>query len=292
MAAFEVFEVIFEGMADEISSAKLPRLLDAISELRPSQNDSQLLPPWIAVLSRGCDVRAQVSPEDMFYKLPDQFDLVAGFLESPSHNIRTSASECLVSFMANCVPDSAIFEPSVYDEKILRRLAGSASNILSAKYQAAWNEVFTVLCGMFDAFHWRADPIMADLVKIIGDLRSNDTFNGKKEADKVLGKAIRAMGPEAVLNILPLNLANPKPGQNGRVWLLPVLRDYVGNTSLKHFRSEFVPLSETMYQRVIGQVSKEKSVEVKIFETIVQQIWALLPGYCYLPLDLTEVRCP
>ena len=37
MAAFEIFEVIFTSMADELSSAKLPRLMEAISELRPSQ---------------------------------------------------------------------------------------------------------------------------------------------------------------------------------------------------------------------------------------------------------------
>jgi ribosomal RNA-processing protein 12 len=34
--------------------------------------------------------------------------------------------------------------------------------------------------------------------------------------------------------------------------------------------------------------SAEKLTEVKIFETLVQQTWAILPGYCELPLDLTE----
>ena len=33
MAAFEVFEIIFAGLADEVSSAKLPRLLEVITEL-------------------------------------------------------------------------------------------------------------------------------------------------------------------------------------------------------------------------------------------------------------------
>lgn len=293
MAAFEVFEIIFEGMAsDEVKTTKLPRLLEVISELRPSQNDSQLLPPWIAVLSRGYDVSAQIDAQtdsnDTFLKLPELFEMISGFLASSSHNIRVSASECLISFMANCVPDSVILEPSIYDEKILEKLARVAVDLLSVKYQAAWMETFNVLGAMFDTLRWRADPILVNVVKTVGELRGNESFVGKKEADEILGKAIRAMGPEAVLNILPLNLAKPKTGHPGRAWLLPVLREYVSNTNLQHFRAEFVPLSEIMFQRVIDNDNKEKTMEIKIFETLVQQIWALLPGYCDLPLDLSE----
>ncbi|KAH8811744.1 NUC173 domain-containing protein [Xylogone sp. PMI_703] len=288
MAAFDIFESIFEGMAaDEASSSKLPRLLEVISDLRPSQNDSQLLPPWIAVLSRGYDVSAQIEPEETFQKLPEIFNMIAEFMASASHNIRISASECLISFMANCVPDSVILEPSIYDDKVLGKLGRSATELLSLKYQSAWMETFNVIGAMFDSLRWRADPVMVDIVNTVGELRGNDAFTGKKEADEVLGKAIRAIGPERVLNILPLNLARPKAGQPGRAWLLPILRDYVSNTNLQHFKDEFIPLSEMMFQRVIDHGASEKTMEIKIFETLVQQIWALLPGYCDLPLDLT-----
>ncbi|KAH0544844.1 hypothetical protein FGG08_001073 [Glutinoglossum americanum] len=286
MAAFEVFEVIFEGMSDELSSVKLPRLLEVISEMRPSQNDSQLLPPWIAVLSRGYEVSAQINPDETFLKLPELFDLISGFLESSSHNVRVSASECLVSFLSNCVPHTVLLNPSVFDEKVFEKLARSAASLLTVKYQASWLEVFNVLEAMFDSLRWRSDPVLSGVVKTIGELRGNDSFNGKKEADRVLGKAVRAMGSEIFLSILPLNLSSPGAGQPGRVWMLPILRDYVGNTHLAHFRSEFVPLSEVMFQRVIGHGEADKTLEVKIFETVIQQIWSILPGYCDLPLDL------
>lgn len=288
MAAFEIFEVIFAGMADEVSSAKLPRLMEAISALRPSQNDSQLLPPWIAAMSRGYDVSAQVSPEKTFQKLPELFDMISGFLASSSHNIRTSASECLISFMVNCTPDSVVVEPSIYDEKVFEKIAKSANALLSVKYESAWMEVFTVLIALFSAFRWRSAGLLDEIVRSVGELRGNDSFNGKKEADAVLGKAVEAMGPQNVLQILPINLAKPEAGRPGRAWLLPILRDHVQMTNLAHFRSEFVPLSETMFQKVIDNGSSEKTMEVKIFETLVQQIWALLPGYCNLPLDLTS----
>ncbi|KAM0430579.1 hypothetical protein ACHAPT_005930 [Fusarium lateritium] len=288
MAAFEIFEMIFEGMTDEVSSAKLPRLMEIISELRPAANDTQLVPPWLAILSRGYDVSAQVEPDETFQNLPQMFEMVAQFLESPSENIRISASECLVSFMANCVPRQVILEPSIYDEKILEKVAKIAESLLTVQYQAAWLQTFNVLGAMFDSLRWRSFPIMMNVTKTIGEIRENGSFRNKKDADDVIGKAIRAMGPEAVLSVLPLNLARPAKGQPGRAWMFPILRDYTSNTNLAHFKSEMVPLSELMFQKVLDHGQAEKTMEVKIYETVVQQIWSTLPGYCDLPLDLTE----
>ncbi|KAH7153107.1 NUC173 domain-containing protein [Dactylonectria macrodidyma] len=288
MASFEIFEMIFEGMTDELSSAKLPRLMEIISELRPAANDTQLVPPWLAILSRGYDVSSQVEPEETFQNLPNLFEMIAQFLESPSENIRISASECLVSLMVNCVPRQVILEPSIYDEKTLEKIAKIAESLLTVQYQAAWLQTFTVLGAMFDALRWRAFPIMLNTTKTIGEIRENGSFRNKKEADEVIGKAIRAMGPEAVLSVLPLNLAKPAKGQPGRAWMFPILRDYTSNTNLAHFKSEMVPLSELMFQKVLNHGEAEKTMELKIYETVVQQIWSILPGYCDLPLDLTE----
>ncbi|KAI0013286.1 NUC173-domain-containing protein [Xylariaceae sp. FL0662B] len=287
MAVFDIFEMIFEGMADEAASSKLPRLLEIISEMRPSSNDTQLLPPWIAILSRGYDVSAQMEPEETFQKLPELFSMVSEFMESSSHNIRISASECLISFMANCIPDQVIVEPSIYDEKVLEKIAKTAEELLGVKYQAAWMETFSVLGAIFDALRWRANPMMINVTRTIGEIRGNESFMGKKEADEVIGKAIRAMGPEAVLAVLPLNLVKPIKGQPGRAWMLPILRDYVSNTNLQHFKAEFIPLSEAMFQRVLDNGEAAKTMEVKIYETLVHQTWSILPGYCDLPLDLT-----
>jgi ribosomal RNA-processing protein 12 len=288
MASFEVYEVIFAGMADEVSSSKLPHLLEILESLQPSENDSQLMPPWIAVLSRGYDVAAQVLPEETFQKLPIVFNKVAQFMSSQSHNIRVSAADCLISFLVNCVPVPVILDPSVYDEKTLEALARSGIELLSVKYQSAWEDAFRVLAAMFEAFHWRSETLLVDVVRIVGQLRTNESFNGKKEADTVLCKAISTMGPSKVLQILPLNLAT-RSSEPGRVWLLPLMRESVRNTELAHFKRELAPLSETMFQKILDHGEAEKTVEVKIYETIVQQIWATLPGYCDLPIDLTKV---
>ncbi|GAB7337132.1 hypothetical protein MBLNU457_g2528t1 [Dothideomycetes sp. NU457] len=287
MSAFEVFEIIFAGLADEVSSAKLPQMLEVLGELQPSKDDSQLLPPWIAVLSRGYEVAAQIAPEDTFAKLPELFTTMSQFLTSASHNIRESASECLVSFLHNCVPDSVLLDPSIMDEKVFGRIGKAIEELLSIRYQSAWMEVFRVVAEAFDTLKWQSSPALIPALKAIGDLRGNDSFAGKKEADRVIEAAISAIGPDKVLELLPLNLLKPQRGHVGRAWMLPIMRDSVRNTRLAHFSSELVPLSEAMFQRVLDHQG-EKTMEIKIYETIVAQIWATFPGYCSWPLDLTE----
>ena len=287
MAAFEVFEAMFAGMADEVSSAKLPHLLEILDQLRPSSSDASLLPPWIAVLSRGYDVYAQVEPEEAFAKLPAVFATISEFLNAASHNIRLSASECLISLLVNCVPVQVILDPSIMDEKTLEKLAKNITNLLNVKYQSAWQEVFQVVAAAFENLRWRSNPILLPALRAIGDLRTLESFSGKKEADDVIGKAITAMGPDAVLEVLPLNMAT-STSEPGRAWLLPILRVSVRNAKLGHFREDLIPVSEKMFQKVMDHGSREKTMEIKIYETVVHQIWSCLPGYCDLPIDLAQ----
>ncbi|KAL9050406.1 MAG: hypothetical protein Q9162_006654 [Coniocarpon cinnabarinum] len=283
--AFEVFETVIGGMAkDEESSEKLSHLLDAMTDMQPSQNDTQLLPPWIAVVARGYDVYAQVDEIETFQRLPEIFAKVSSFLASSLYEIRSSASECLVSLLVNCIPASIILEPSVMDEKVFEKLANTMNGLFDVKFQSAWMEVFGVLGAMLGNFRWHSVPLLNKAVQTVGELRASESFQEKEKADVVIASAVQYMGPENVLQILPLNLGVDSARRQGRAWLIPVIRDHVSNTSLAHFKTSFVPLSERLFQNVMDAGDK-KTMETKIFETLVQQIWSCLPGYCDRPTD-------
>lgn len=288
MAALDVFEVIFESLKDEMVSGKLPKLLDAISELRPSANDSQLLPPWLAVIAQGYGTAAEIQPEETFEQLPELFVTISSFLESSSFNIRSSASHCLIALATNCIPDDLLLKIAKKQDKVLRKIATTVTGLLSVRYQGSWPEVFDIYKGLFDKLRWKSGLYFQEIVKNVGELRANDAFTGKKEADDVLVHAVRAMGPDTTLELLPLNLLHPSPGNPGRAWLLPILRDGVTNTNLGHFSQEFVPLFQALHERIKSSIASEKTMEIKIFETVISQIWSIFPGYCDLPLDLMD----
>ncbi|KAF3915003.1 hypothetical protein AA313_de0205727 [Arthrobotrys entomopaga] len=290
ISALDVFEVIFSSLKDEMISAKLPHVLTAISELRPSANDSQLLPPWLTVIAQGFAVSAEVSPDETLSQLPELFVTISAFLESSAHNIRSSASQCLIALTATCIPSSILLKITKKEDKVLRQISGTVTGLLNVRYQGAWREVFDVYKAFFEKLRWKASLYFTDVVKAVGELRANEGFMGKKEADEVLVSAVRAMGPEDVLGVLPLNLLTSSPQNPGRAWMLPILRDGVQNTNLSHFKREFVPLFKSLFERIqsLSAGAKEKTMGVKVFETVVSQIWSVFPGYCDLPLDLED----
>ncbi|KAF8748955.1 NUC173 protein [Rhizoctonia solani] len=109
--------------------------------------------------------------------------------------------------------------------------------------------------------HWKcptpATTLAPSLLTAVGTLRSAQDFMWREKADGVIGAAIRAMGPAAFLEVLPMNLIPDKnaPNNDGRAYLLRFWRP-------------------TWYHN-----GTEKESERKIWEVCIHQVWAV-SGYC------------
>ena len=102
---------------------------------------------------------------------------------------------------------SAETSPEVQDEAY-QTIAELAMQGLTTRYQLAWREVFRFVGATFLALRQKADPLFLDTIKIIEGMRARDRFEGKSEAEAVIGAAITGVGPAAVLKVIPLNLEN------------------------------------------------------------------------------------
>ncbi|KAH9821822.1 NUC173 domain-containing protein [Melampsora americana] len=104
--------------------------------------------------------------------------------------------------------------------------------------------------------------------------------------ESVIGKISSICGPELVFKELPLKLLEDDTNS----WLLALLGKpgYVMNTELNHFVKVLIPLSEGLFERRRIALKENLSLEAKKCETVVNQIWSLLPGYCDLPRDLIQ----
>ncbi|KAG9092024.1 hypothetical protein FRC07_011739, partial [Ceratobasidium sp. 392] len=119
------------------------------------------------------------------------------------------------------------------------------------------------------------------LLTAVGTLRGAKGFVWREKADDVIAAAIRAMGPAAFLDVLPMHLIPDKeaPTRDGRAYLLPLLAaNLVPRTAnIGHFVTHFVPLSEKLFEL---QSTTEKEGERKIWEVCINQVWACFRGYC------------
>ncbi|KAG5513898.1 hypothetical protein PMAC_000520 [Pneumocystis sp. 'macacae'] len=274
MTAFEVFQIIFKK--SDFVSEELRNILDSIIKKKPSEKDIILLPPWFSALITGFESYFKLEQNLAFELLQQIFMDIFPFLQSDSLEIRTSCNEVLLRLITNCIP-SWIEK----DNRVIVKLIELTMQGFTLNYRIAWKEIFKILIAFFENLPFYIDPYFINALKLVDEMRVKNNFDGKLEADQVVGAAIKAVGPKTILKILPLNLGLEDKKSPTRTWMLAILRSNIYNTELQHFISEFIPLSEQLYQKII---ENKNSVQEKTFVE-------LLITILYNQTDLRPIIC-
>lgn len=296
--AFTAFEGLFESMSNEIDIERFTNVLDVIFDLKPSINDSHLAASWLAVIAKALESFAKLSPKECIEKIPQIFPIVTSFLTSEVKDIYVSASQCLIAIITQTIPSEYLLQPTstngitneiyeLVDDVISFLAEHTQKELLSMKYQHATLEILEFITAAILKLRTRSNPDFLESIQIVGDWRTNekDSFPHNKQAEDLISAGISELGPAVILSILPLNLDNKGQGQTGRAWLLPLLRENVRFANLNFYKNDILPLVE-LYESKINSEGVS-AIHSKIFQTIVDQVWSLLPHFCDLPKDLT-----
>ncbi|CAB4487853.1 unnamed protein product [Rhizophagus irregularis] len=278
---------------------RFKELLISLTDLMPNIKDVQLLPQWLMIIARGFPIYVECNKNESEMMLQEFFIKIFGILESDNSDIIVSATVCLCELVSSGITDNMIQKElnyiksnhQVQRESCLNIIISTLENSFTFKYQNAWPGIFEIIKELFERFHKSSYPLLNNLLKIVTDIRMDKTFEFKEEADMVIGSAIENMGPKYLLNIIPLNLETNNNNNNnniGRAWLLPLLKDHIINSELGYFLKEFIPLSKRLQQKSLEFQKQNRLIESKIYDTLYQQIWSLLPGFCNLPIDLQK----
>ncbi|KAI5950128.1 RRP12 [Candida jiufengensis] len=296
-AAFEAFEGLFKSMTNVIDVEKYTKVLNAIFDLKPSVNDSHLTASWLTVVAKALEGFSSLSPIECLKKIPHVLSIVSQFLASDSKDIYTSAAQCLIAIIVQTIPEKFLLQPNkkyeiteeiyeLVDDTITFISELIEKELFSIKYQHATGEILKFVTATINKLQSRANPDFLSILEVVGDWRTNeaDNFPHNKEAEDCIAASIASMGPQVVLSVLPLNLTGQAGA--GRAWLLPILRDNVRFAELEYYKNDILPSVE-FFETKIGESTNKESMNVKIFQTIIDQIWSLLPRFCDLPKDLS-----
>ncbi|KAI9008807.1 NUC173 domain-containing protein [Phycomyces nitens] len=287
-AAFDVFQALFEAEENDMDEEKFLSLLRAICELKPAAIDDRLLPTWLLIVSKAYPAFAKMNKAQCATDLPALYALIFNDLNQESKCYREIAA-CLSTLVETCVTDEMIEQANAGQNNGLTDMIGMAESGLGIHYQAAWQHIMVVMQAFFRKLHRSSVPLMNGCLARLGELRLSPAENYKEQLDKTLGAAIATMGPEGFLAILPLNLESPSSSNAvGRAFLLPLLKAYTTNTSLGFFVNYFIPLGDRLAERGQSAAERDLALQAKVYETLVNQIWSLAPGFCDLPYDLCE----
>ncbi|CAO0789680.1 unnamed protein product [Mucor circinelloides] len=287
-AAFDVFEALFDAQETDMDTEKFAGLIRAICELKPAAVDERLLPTWLLIIGKAFPSYAKLNPAQCANDLATVFTLIFNDFQQDSRCHRQIAN-CLSTLIEYCVTDDLIEQASAGQANGLLEMINLMENGLGVHFQAAWVHVMTVQQAMFNKLNHFAAPLMNGCLALLGELRLSPSEAYKEQLDKTLGVAISTMGPQFFLQILPLNLESPtSSNQVGRAFLLPLLKTYTTNTTLSYFVNVLIPLGDRLAQKGEAAAARELEMQAKVYETLVNQIWSLAPGFCDLPVDLTR----
>ncbi|RCH92144.1 hypothetical protein CU098_002645 [Rhizopus stolonifer] len=286
-AAFDVFEALFGAQETDMDTEKFAGLLGAICELKPAAVDERLLPAWLLIVGKAFPAYAKLNPAQCARDLAVVFVLIFNDLQHESRCHRQIAN-CLSTLIEYCITDDLIEQASAGETNSLTEIIQSLENGLGVHFQSAWIHVMTIQQALFNKLNHYAAPLMNGCLALLGELRLSPSEAYKEQLDKTLGVAISTMGPEFFLRVLPLNLESTSPSQVGRAFLLPLLKTYTTNTNLSYFVNVLIPLGDRLAQKAEASAARELEMQAKVYETLVNQIWSLVPGFCDLPVDLTR----
>lgn len=292
--------------------------------------EDRILPGWLGTVEHGFVAFARSNPAACTKSLLSTFNGVMAYLTSSAPAVRQAATSALAALIKYCISNAEVqysvdYAPTdeIDEEHPLHALCESLlSAMRNIKYQGSgMSHLLQATAALISRLRLRCVPangngnrntpaaalLMREHVKFVGHLRSIEGYEHRDAAEVVIATATEVCGPAWILGLLPLNLTEEdklSPEDPGRAWLLPLVRTKIVNTELGHFVNYFVPLSQRIYslrQQALDRGDATKAtdaqkaragVEAKIYEALVAQIWALLPGYCDLPTDLEQAFTP
>ncbi len=167
-------------------------------------------------------------------------------------------------------------------------LAAALRDGLTPRYMPLWEGVLEACGALFRGLGAAAHPPCGELLTAMSAMYSVKTLGSARPALLAsLGLAAKAVGPETFIGVLPIKVSTTA-GAEDTSWLLSVLRGHVGNASLAHFGSYFLPLTRWLAERGAALREEGRQVEARNLMNLHEQVWALLPGYCSCARDVAD----
>ncbi|KAJ8077206.1 pre-rRNA processing protein [Marasmius tenuissimus] len=289
-AMSDIFSLSRDDGTFETNGDVLAEVLKTILAFPPSKTDTTSTPGWLAALASAMSVFKETSQSAFASRVPTVWKTTWSYLESGNSEVRASAAHSI-----NTLSRCTLSMDDGSEGKLT--LAGMVTQISKAFTSVAYTKAIPDLLSITSSLILnlqQGKPVKASqvsttrpLIKQIGDLRIEKNFEYKEGADAVLSTAMRVLGPEMVLDILPLNLEPEKRAKGEpRAFLLPLLAQ-PHPSPLSHFVSYFVPLSEHMFDLQSKAEAEGRQSEGKVWSVLVNQVWNGFPGYCHGSSDLS-----
>ncbi|XP_048507370.1 RRP12-like protein isoform X2 [Athalia rosae] len=286
----QTFHSLFISRPPEIvlPSTLNAQIINALYDYQPAPSDTQPTLAWLAVMQEAhCNLVANSLPL-CAANLPRILEKCTDLWLSEKNEIITSASHTIKTLLLSCTAPLCITEQ---DGKKYRATITKIIQLIQQgikyQYHSAWHHVLHLLAVIFQvAGQTCKDQLLVILVEL-AELRDSYKFAYNSEVEFAVGSAIKSMGPEIVLNAIPLQTFDESIDLN-RSWLLPTLKENVSQAPLAYFIKSLLPLANLCERKSAAQKAQNNESRSHTYELLTSQIWSLLPNFCNNPDDIRD----
>ncbi|XBW38377.1 hypothetical protein QEN19_003964 [Hanseniaspora menglaensis] len=281
---FLLFNKIFTN-----ETLNIETVLKSVINLKPSINDELLASNWCDLISKGCITLSKKNSISFFNnELISTVQSLKFFMTSENSKIVNRCFISLTNLITETIHQEFLIVEDPKIDQTIDLLGNECLELLSSiAYSHALNNSLNIIALIVNKISLKSDTAkFIEILKIVGSWRSDEDKASNENMtalELVIGAFLKNLGTKQVLKILPLNLTKNAKGP-GRAWLFPLVRTHTRYSELSIFKNEFMPVLEVFNEKMSN--SPKESMEMKIFETIVEQIWQCLPSFCWLPQDL------
>ncbi|WOG91007.1 hypothetical protein DCAR_0310255 [Daucus carota subsp. sativus] len=165
-------------------------------------------------------------------------------------------------------------------DSVVKSICAVIGNLLSASDEVPNQHILAVISVLYlklgDVSHLYMKDITCRLANFMRS--AGDT----EKLQECIGAAVIAMGPEELLELLPISL-NAEDFTCSNIWLIPILKKFITGASLGFFVEHVVPLAES-FSRASHKV--KKSTFKKDLQAQAHDVWGLLPAFCRYPVNM------
>jgi ribosomal RNA-processing protein 12 len=217
-AAFTALSQLISTSIDEEEgsvNAQLPQIIAAIHNSAPVKTDTTQSPAWALASANAFVAYHSVDPSGAEKEFTKIWKSIWTFLESNDSATRKAAAEAL-NLLAKCF-DPSMINSAVQDpgnSPLGKVISQCQKSLNSLSFARSIPEHLSVISSIIACLRYRDGPttataaevLMSPIIQQVGALRIQKNFEHKETADATLGVAMRVLGPEAFLKLLPLNL--------------------------------------------------------------------------------------
>lgn len=283
---FQTLHALFSSDRNNLNAVLLGKLITALYDYQPDVMDSGQTLAWLTVLKQGQICLAKLDLLLCSKGLVKFIDIITGQLWSTSiPDVANGCSNAVREMLHDCIEPctvdaktAAIHKPFIAKiiDSISRTLSGSPFANNAQPLLVCLKHLFAI-CGTHYGVHLK-EPL-----SILGSIYDTQS-SLRVQIEHVVAAAIESMGPEAVLDAIPITESGGVMSLN-RSWILPLLRESIKLSTFEYFTNNILKLA-VQCRHKWEKYSKENNVPIAhTYELLCCQLWGLFPGFCRAPKD-------